>query len=83
MGDFWDSIGNVMRKILNKNIKKEKKSKLGRKGFIELTLPHCCLSPKEVRNGTQAGKEAGADAEGMEGCYLLAKFYWHAQLALL
>jgi hypothetical protein len=24
MGDFWDSIGNVMRKIPNKNIKKEK-----------------------------------------------------------
>jgi hypothetical protein len=22
MGDFWDSIGNVMRKITNKNIKK-------------------------------------------------------------
>ena len=41
------------------------------------------LSPKEVRTRTKAGQEAGADAEGMEGCYLLAKFYWHAQLALL
>jgi hypothetical protein len=27
---------------------------------------------KEVRTGTQAGQEAGADAEAMEGCYLLA-----------
>jgi hypothetical protein len=28
---------------------------LGRKGFIQLTLPYCCSSPKEVRTGTQAG----------------------------
>jgi hypothetical protein len=27
---------------------------------------------KEVRTGTQAGPEAGADAEAMEGCSLLA-----------
>jgi hypothetical protein len=27
---------------------------------------------KEVRTGTQAGPEAGADAEAMEGCFLLA-----------
>jgi hypothetical protein len=27
---------------------------------------------KEVRAGTQAGQEAGADAEAMEGCSLLA-----------
>jgi hypothetical protein len=26
---------------------------------------------KEVRNGTQTGQKAGADAEGMEGCSLL------------
>jgi hypothetical protein len=32
---------------------------LGRKGFIQLTLPHCCLSPKEVRTGTQVGQELG------------------------
>jgi hypothetical protein len=38
-------------------------------------------SPKEVRTGTQAGQEAGADAEAMEGCYLLACFPWLAQLA--
>jgi len=50
------------------------RSKLGRKGFIQLTLPHCCSSPKRVRTGTQAGQEAGADAEAMEGCFLLACF---------
>jgi hypothetical protein len=38
---------------------------------------------KEVRTGTQAGQEAGADAETMEGCYLPACFPWLAQPALL
>jgi hypothetical protein len=38
---------------------------------------------KEVRTGTQAGQEAGADAEVMEGCSLLACFSWLAQPALL
>jgi hypothetical protein len=33
---------------------------------------------KEVRTGTQAGQEAGADAEAMEGCSLLACFPWFA-----
>jgi hypothetical protein len=56
---------------------------LGRKGFIQLTLPYCYLSSKEVRTGIQAGQEAGADAEAMEECYLLACFPWLAQLALL
>jgi hypothetical protein len=28
-----------------------------------LLLLGCCSSPKEVRTGTQAGQEAGADAE--------------------
>jgi hypothetical protein len=41
------------------------------------------LSPKEVRTGTQAGQEAGADAEAIEGCYLLACFPWLAQLTFL
>jgi len=38
---------------------------------------------KEGRTGTQAGQEAGADAEAIERCYLLARFPWLAQLALL
>jgi hypothetical protein len=33
--------------------------------------------------GTQAGQEAGADAETMEGCYLLACFPWLARFAFL
>jgi hypothetical protein len=58
------------------------KKQLGRKGFIQLTLPHCCLSSKEVRAETQAGQDTGADAEAMEGCYLLVHFPWLVQLAL-
>jgi hypothetical protein len=58
-------------------------TKLGRKAFIQLTLPYCCSSLKEVRTGTQAGQEAGTDAEAMEGCFLLACFSWLAQLAFL
>jgi hypothetical protein len=38
---------------------------------------------KEVRSGTQAGQEAEADAEAMEGCSLLACFLWLAQPAFL
>jgi hypothetical protein len=53
------------------------KKQLGEKRIYS----HCCSSPKEVRTGTQAGQEAGADAEAMEGCYLLACFSWLAQLA--
>jgi hypothetical protein len=49
------------------------KKHLGRKGIIQLTLPHCCPSPKEVRTGTQTGQEAGADSEAM-GCSSLACF---------
>jgi hypothetical protein len=59
------------------------KKQLGRKGFIQLTFLHCCSLLKEVRTGTQAGQGAGADAEAMEGCSLLACFPWLAQPALL
>jgi hypothetical protein len=38
---------------------------------------------KEVRTRTQAGQKAGADAEAMEGCSLLACLPWLAQPALL
>jgi hypothetical protein len=51
--------------------------------YIRLTFPHCCSSLKEVRTGTQAGQEAGADAEAVEGCSLLACFLWLAQPTLL
>jgi len=59
------------------------RSELGKKGFVQLTLPHRWSSPKEARTETHAGQEAGADAEAMEGCYLLACFPWLAQLASL
>jgi hypothetical protein len=36
-----------------------------------------------LRTGIQAGQEAGADTEAMEGCYLLACFPYLAQLAFL
>jgi hypothetical protein len=39
------------------------------------------LFTTKERTGIQAGQEAGADAEAMEGCYLLACFPWLAQLA--
>jgi hypothetical protein len=51
---------------------------LGRKGFIPLTLLTLLFIIKEVRTGTQAGQEAGADAEAMKECYLLACFPWLA-----
>jgi hypothetical protein len=38
---------------------------------------------KEVRTGTQAGQKAGADAETIEGCSLLACLLWLAQPALI
>jgi hypothetical protein len=38
---------------------------------------------KEVRTGTQAGQEAGADAEAIKRCYLLACFPCLAQVAFL
>jgi hypothetical protein len=59
------------------------KNQVGEEGFIQLTFLHCCSSLKEVRTGTQAGQEAGADAEAMEGCCLLDCFPWLAQLAFL
>jgi hypothetical protein len=36
------------------------RSKLGRKGFIQLTLPHCSSSRKEVRTETYTGQELGS-----------------------
>jgi hypothetical protein len=50
------------------------KNQDGRKGFIQLTFPYFCSFPKEVRTGSQTDQEAGADAEAMEGCSLLACF---------
>ena len=35
------------------------KRKLWRKGCLQLLLPHCSSSPKEVRTGTHTGQEPG------------------------
>jgi hypothetical protein len=61
------------------------RSKLSRKEFIQLTFPHCCSSPQEVRTGTQAGQKAGADAEAMEGFFFFFFFffYWLASPGML
>jgi hypothetical protein len=59
------------------------KKQLGRKGFIQLTLSTLLLITKGYRTETQAGQEAGAEAEAMEGCFLLACFPWLAQPSLL
>ena len=62
----------------------DQKSKLGRKGFILLTLPHWSSLLKEVRAGTQSRNlEAEASTEAMEECNLLACSSWLAQPALL
>jgi hypothetical protein len=58
------------------------KSKLGKKWFIQLTLPHCCS--QELKQGRNL--EAGADAEAMEWweeCWLLAGFPRLSHLAFL
>jgi hypothetical protein len=55
-------------------------SNLEIKGFIWLILPHHCSS-KEIEKGRNL--EAGADAEVMEGCCLLACSSWLAQPVFL
>jgi hypothetical protein len=56
------------------------KKHLGKKGFIQSAYSSTLLF---ITKGTQTGQEAGADAEAMEGCSLLACFPWLAQPALL
>jgi len=59
------------------------KKQVGEKRVYSAYTSTCCSSPKEVRTGSQAGQEAGADAEAMEGCFVLACSPWLAQLAFL
>jgi hypothetical protein len=59
------------------------KKQVGEERVYSAYTPYCYSSSKEVRTVTQAGQEAGADAEAMEGYYLLACFPWLAQLAFL
>jgi hypothetical protein len=54
------------------------KKQIGRKGFIQLTLPDHSPSGQELKQGWKL--KAGANAEAMEGCCLLACFTWLASL---
>ena len=74
---------SVRVSIPGQNIMTKKQVGGGRKGFTQLTFPYCCSSLKEVRTGTQAGQETGADAEAMEEHSLLAGFPCLAQPAFL
>jgi hypothetical protein len=66
-------------------MKRHEQSGLGREGFIWLTLPHHCLSLKEVRTGTHTGQEleTRVDAEAIEECCLLVCYLWLVQPAFL
>jgi hypothetical protein len=59
------------------------KKQVGEERIYSAYTSTLLFTTKEVRTGTQAGQEAGADAEAMEGCYLLACFPLLAQLAFL
>jgi hypothetical protein len=59
------------------------KKKVGEERVYSAYTSILLFITKEVRTGTQAGQKAGADAEAMEGCSLLACFPWLAQPALL
>ena len=59
------------------------KKQVGEKRVYSAYISTVLFITKEIRTGTQAGQEAGADAEAMEGCSLLACFPWLVQPALL
>jgi hypothetical protein len=46
---------------------------------FHIAIHHQKMSGLEL----QAGQEAGADAEDMEGCYLVVCFPWLSQIAIL
>ena len=52
----------------------DQKGKLGRQGFIWLTLSYCCFSLEEVRTGTETRQEhrKGTHKNDMEKYYLLS-----------
>jgi hypothetical protein len=59
------------------------KKQVGEERVYSAYISILLLITKGCRTGTQAGQEAGADAEATEGCSLLASFTWLAQPALL
>jgi hypothetical protein len=74
---------NTLSPLTVAAIKHHEQTNLGRKGFIQPTLPHHRSSSKKLRQELKQDRslEAGTDAEAMEGCCLLACSAWLAQLA--
>ena len=48
------------------------KKQVGKERVYSAYTSKLFLVTEEIRTGTQAGQEAGADTEAMEGCYWLA-----------
>ena len=70
---FWLSWAPVLVKVFIPVYNIIAKKETGEERvYSAYTLLHGCSSPNEVRTGSQAGQEAGADVEAMEGCYWLA-----------
>jgi hypothetical protein len=59
------------------------KKQIGEERVYSAYISTLLFITERSHTGTQAGQEAGADAEAMEGCSLLACFPWLAQPALL
>jgi hypothetical protein len=59
------------------------KTQIGEERVYSAYTSRLLFITKKIGTGTQAGQEAGADAEAMEGRSLLACFPWLAQPALL
>jgi hypothetical protein len=59
------------------------KKQVGEKRVYSAYTSILLFITKEVRTGAKAGLKAGADAEAMEGCSLLACFPWLVQPVLL
>jgi hypothetical protein len=59
------------------------KKQVGEERVYSAYISILLLITKGCWTGTQAGQKAGADAEAMEGCSLLACLPWLAQPALL
>jgi hypothetical protein len=77
-GGKWDSLSQGFYSWTNIITKKQVGEERVYSAYTSILL----FITKGSQIGTQAGQEAGADAEAMEGCYLLACFPWLAQPAL-
>lgn len=72
---FWSPLlGLVLVRVTILVMKCHEQVNVGRVWFILFILPYHCSLRIEMRTGTQPGRtrEAGVDAEAIEGCRLLA-----------